>query len=373
MSESSQNGKHARAVIVQLCLPHYRVPFYTALSKLIRGQLAIITGPYSYGGSPRSVETMAEITQIRTRNSFVMNRLAFQMLPSFVWSCPIVVLEFDLRILSNLALFAVRRGRNLPVILWGHGLSRRRNSPQWIIRLRRWMAQQADALIFYDEQGREDFSRLGLPQDKLFVAHNAIDVAHIRSLASNCTAERKNVLFIGRLISSKKADLLVEGFARARPKLPEGTRLVIVGDGPERERLASLVQARQISEVVNLVGEVTDDVKLAPLFAESAICVSPGYVGLSAIHSLAYGVPMLIADDEPHSPEIEAFEPGRNGEYFAANDPDALANRLVELLVNPQRLALMGNNGRDLVQARYSVQHMADVFVQAFDFVLEGR
>lgn len=370
-----QNGftdqrEKIRSVIVQLCLPHYRVPLYSAISRQLEGSFAVIAGPYSYEGSPKSVDDTPDITRIRVSNYFLMNRFAFQTLPALAFNCPIAVLEFDSRIVSNLWLFLVRRHRKLPVILWGHGLSRRRNSPRWIVHLRRWMAHQADALIFYDERGRQDFLKLGLPEEKLFVANNSIDVERIQSLSLKNRAKRKNILYIGRLIPAKKADLLIEGFARAYNRLPEGTRLVIVGDGPERGRLTSLVQAHEIAELVDLAGEITDDAELAPRFAESAVCVSPGYVGLSAIHSLAFGVPLLVADAEPHSPEIEVFLPGKTGEFFKANDADALADSLVKLLANRQLLADMGKTGWDLVQAKYSVQHMADVFLRAFDYVL---
>jgi glycosyltransferase involved in cell wall biosynthesis len=358
------------AVIVQLCLPHYRVPFFAELTQRMSGSVTIIAGQDSFGGSPVSVPNTSELNRIDVRNAYLANQIAVQPLPRLAFESSIAVLQFDPRILSNLRLFWWRKWSKRPVIWWGHGLSRRRSSPAWVLRLRRWLAHHADALIFYDERGREEFLRLGLPQGKLFVADNAIDVARIRPLSLKYSGERKNVLFIGRLIPSKKADLLVEGFARARALLPIDTRLVIVGDGPERGRLASLIRVHQISEAVDLVGGVTDDVELAPLFAQSAVCVSPGYVGLSAIHSLAYGVPLLVADTEPHSPEIEVLLPGETGEYFAANNADALANRLVELLAHPQRLAIMGDSGRNLVQEKYSVQHMADVFLQAFDYVI---
>lgn len=363
------DNKHPDAVIIQLCLPHYRVPFFAELTQRMSGNLTIIAGQGSFGGSPASVPHTPELKRIEVHNRFLANKFVVQSLPRLAFESYTAVLPFDPRILSNLRLLMSRKRSRHPSIWWGHGLSRRRDSPSWVLRLRFWMAQQADALIFYNEQGKEDFSWLGLPQDKLFVANNAIDIAHIRSMSSQFLGERKKVLFIGRLIPSKKADLLIEGFARAIPELPVGTRLVIVGDGPEREQLTALVREYQVTEAVDFMGEITDEVELAPIFSQSALCVSPGPIGLSAIHSLAYSVPLLVADEEPHGPEVEVLLPGKTGEYFAANNAVVLASRLVQLFAHPQRLATLGENGRNLVHTKYSVQHMADVFMDAFGYV----
>ncbi len=363
----------AQAVIVQLCLPHYRVPFFTALSRSMGERLDVVAGPYSYGGSPRSVDDVEGVTWIRIRNLFVMNRLAFQMLHRIVWSCPIIVLEFDLRTLSSLLLFAVRRIRKLPVILWGHGLSRRSNSPTWVAHIRKWMAHNADAVIFYSNHGREDFIRFGLPKDKLFVAHNSIDIEHLSPAVAQSDAVRKDILFIGRLVPGKKVDLLLEGFVRAISNIPQATRLVIVGDGPEREYLQTLAKTHGISDRVLFTGEVTGPAQLGPLFAQSALSVSPGPIGLAAVHSLAYGVPLLVAVDEPHGPEVEVVVPEKTGCFFSSNDADSLAMHLVKLLAHPEMLREMGVNGRNLIQSQYGVQHMVEVFLQAFDYALRQR
>ncbi len=356
-------------VIIQPCLPHYRIPFFAELSRRLDGRLIVVAGPYNFGKSPVSVPHTPEVKRIDVRNIFVANRLAIQTPPSVTWSCPIAVLSFDIRTLSNLWLFAERRRRRLPTIFWGHGLSARPNSPRWVRSLRVWLARQADAVIFYSDKGKRDFVQLGVGEDKLFVAHNSIDIEAIGQAAARCSAERKDVLFIGRLIPAKKVDLLIQAFARALPRLSSDTRLIVTGDGPERSNLVALTRELGVSQSVEFVGEKTREEDLAPIFARGAVCVSPGYIGLSAIHSLAYGVPLLVADNEPHSPEIEAFVPKENGEYFAANDPNSLANRLVEMLAQPDRLREMGIKGQMSVQRKYSVQNMVDVFLQAFDYV----
>jgi len=257
-----------------------------------------------------------------------------------------------------------------PIILWGHGLSPRSNSSQWANKVRKWMAQLADAVIFYNNRGKHDFINLGLPQEKLFVAHNAIDVGTIRQLVTKYITERKHILFIGRLIAAKKVDLLLQGFAKALDSLPPHTKLFIIGDGPEKVKLFAQAEEAGILPRIEFTGEITSDELLAPYFSQSILSVSPGSVGLSAIHSLAYGVPMLVADDEPHGPEVELLIGGRNCEFFAASDSNNLAHKLKNLMAQPDKLFALGQAGIEDVTSKYNLQHMSNVFLQAFNYVL---
>jgi glycosyltransferase involved in cell wall biosynthesis len=358
-----------RIAIIQLCLPHYRVPFFQALTSSQHNSVCVVAGEHHFRPSPQSVGNTEGINRIPVSNYFVANQLAFQRLPGFVSVCPVCIMELNPRIVTNLLLLRKRHQRRLPTILWGHGLSPRPNSPRWVEKVRLQMAHQADALIFYSNKGRDDFLRLGVSKDKLFVAHNSIDVDEIRAQAQKVQAVRTDILFIGRLIPGKKVDLLIHGYSRAQRNLPKGTRLIIIGDGPQRSQLESLVSELGITEKVDFVGEKTQEAELASYFARSAVSVSPGCIGLSAVHSLAYGVPLLIADKEPHGPEIEAFEAGKNGEYFTANSADALGEQLVKMLSHPERLASMGTYGQEGVFRNLSVQRMVEVFRSAVNYV----
>ncbi len=357
-------AKHHLSV-VQMCLPHYRLPFFQTLTQRFGGEVTVVAGEHSFLPSPISVEDAPGVNWINAPNYFLVNRLALQKLPGFLRDAPVCILEFNPRILTNLLLL---RRRRLPTILWGHGLSPRSSSPAWIRTIRRWTANRAAALIFYSNKGKEDFRSLGIPDAKLFVARNAIDIEHIQSVAAQTSAQRADILFIGRLVPTKKVDLLIAGFRVAVERLPAATQLVVVGDGPERPRLEQMVVASGLTERVQFAGEIIRQEDLAPIFSRSMLSVSPGSTGLAAIHSLAYGVPLLVADNEPHGPEIEVLEHGKTGEWFPANDASALAEMLVQLLGQPQRLMGMGAYGQALVTKQYSTRHMVDVFEEAIRF-----
>jgi glycosyltransferase involved in cell wall biosynthesis len=80
-----------------------------------------------------------------------------------------------------------------------------------------------------------------------------------------------------------------------------------------------------------------------------------------------------VAVDDPHGPEVEVVVPEKTGCFFSSNDADSLAMHLVKLLAHPEMLREMGVNGRNLIQSQYGVQHMVEVFLQAFDYALRQR
>lgn len=359
--------------IVQLCLPHYRIPFYLDLTEKITDRLLVVAGPYNFGGTPLSVAETPGVRRVNIHNRFML-KYSFVVqhpLPPVVFHSRVAVLEFNPRILTTVSTLVRRKQAGRATILWGHGLSYRRKTAGWVRKLRAWMAQRADAAIFFDTQGKQDFIDLGVPAEKLFVAYNSIDVQGIRRLAAKHQAERKHILFVGRLLPGKNVDLLLDGFLRALGNLPPETKLIIIGDGPERTNLRAQTEAAGAGARVELPGEITEEAQLAPYFAQSMLAVYPSGVGLFAIHSLAYGVPMLLADVK-HKPEAEIFVRDRNCAFFAPDDPQALAAQLQSLLAQPDKLQAMGQAGIEDVTARYSVQRMSDVFVQAFDYALSG-
>jgi glycosyltransferase involved in cell wall biosynthesis len=189
------------------------------------------------------------------------------------------------------------------------------------------MRRLADAIVVYtDTQARELRERM--PGAAIYAAPNGL---YSRVLAeSGSGAEPRDVVFSGRLIPAKKPGLVVDAFLAALPELDEETRLVLVGDGPLREELEQRVPA-SVSGRVLFLGEVTNFEALRETYATALCSVSPGYVGLALIQSLWFGVPAIIARDEPHSPEIEAAVAGHNAVVIESDSVGAMRDALVQL------------------------------------------
>ena len=80
-----------------------------------------------------------------------------------------------------------------------------------------------------------------------------------------------------------------------------------------------------LNQNVCFFGPCYDEFEIGMLIYNAALCVSPGNVGLTAIHSLSYGTPVISHNDFKHQmPEFEAIVPGETGAFFIANDLNSL-------------------------------------------------
>lgn len=145
-------------------------------------------------------------------------------------------------------------------------------------------------------------------------------------------AERRPVaVFAGRHIPEKRAPALVPAVARARERVPE-LRAVILGDGPERDRVLAEIAAHGLGDVVDAPGFV-DSSRVEDELAGALCMVLPsrreGY-GLVVLEAAARGTPSVVVDD-PDNAAVELVTDGENGVIAASVAPDELAAAIVRV------------------------------------------
>ena len=362
-----------RVLVVQRILPPYRLPFFRRLAASPQMSVTVAYGEAAVGSALESVATPSDLDVVRLGNLYggrrelgVWQRGLLALVQSKLYD--IVIAEFNLRIVSNVLGCLWRQRLPLQWIWWGHGISPQ--SDALSRRFRVWLSRLADALIFYEATQQAKFISWGVAQEKTFVAPNSIETEQIEPLVEPRAREARNrILYIGRLTERKKVDLLIRGFARACPQLPPQTRLTIVGDGPERQALSQLAIHLGVSDDVEFVGALYQQEQLAPWFNSAWVSVSPGAIGLSAVHSLAYGVPLLIARNEAHGPEIGAIVEGEHGLFFDSGDVEGLSKQLVSTSNESPRWTQMSQAARCTVQERFSLTGMVNSFEQAIHYV----
>jgi len=332
----------------------YRQQMLEILIQRLGGDIGFYAGEQDFEPTTRTGVRLDGHLVTVENNYLLGRRLLWQAgaLRSLV-GAEVTVLELNPRVLSSWAAILARKLRGKPTVLWGHAFPRAGRGTRTDL-LRGVLRGLADVVVVYTETECRELRQL-YPRRVVIAAPNGL-YPEARIGAAAPPKGPGAFVYVGRLIPAKKPGLLLDAFFAARSRLPSGIRLVFVGDGPLR---ASLEAAAYQSEDVEFLGEVTQYERLRDLYAEAICSVSPGYVGLSIVQSLSFGVPMIVARDEPHAPEVEAAQEGANSAFVESDSPEALADELIRFAAEQdawleRRSAIAGDCAR-----RYSAEATA--------------
>jgi glycosyltransferase involved in cell wall biosynthesis len=357
------SAKHdgGRVVVVQMTIPGYRGPFFDELSGQLGARLLVVSGEEDWS---TDVKHAYEGRHVVVRNVFLGRRQLLWQSGALrhVLAAEVAVLSLNPRILTTWAALALRRLRGRRTVLWGHAWPRRGPASP-TDKVRGVMRRLADGLIVYTESEATAIRDRSAVVD-VTAAPNAL---YRRDEIGAVQGEHPptDFVFVGRLNAAKKPGLLLEAFVEAADVLPGDVRLVFVGDGPLRTNLEARAQSSGVGGRVIFRGHVAGLDELRHTYAHAIASVSPGYVGLSLIQTLGFGVPMLIARQEPHAPEIEAAIEGENSVSFDSDRPASLASALVEAANRRDEWVSRRSAIAEAIRDDYCIDHMVSSFIDA--------
>jgi len=136
------------------------------------------------------------------------------------------------------------------------------------------------------------------------------------------------ILFIGRVTEKKKIDILIGAISKLN-QTNISYNLLVVGDVENIEFYKDSNQNYIDGGWLNFYGKSYDIEETGQLIYNSELCISPGNIGLTAIHSLSYGTPVASHNNfNNQMPEVEAIIDGENGFLFKENDIVDLAEKI---------------------------------------------
>lgn len=230
------------------------------------------------------------------------------------------------------------------VLLWTHGLLAPESGPKWWVR--RLFYRLAAGLLLYGERAEQLLIEQGFEKSQLFVVKNSLDPERQARAETRLTSETRDTLrqrlalgpedrmlvFIGRLQPLKRLDWIV----RAVGRLKEGgqqVHAVLLGEGMERAELERLTEELGVTRLAHFEGAEYDEDVIAAYFALSDLCVIPSAAGLTVMHALGYGTPVLTHDrPELQFPEVEAIVPGETGILYREGDFESFVAALASAL-----------------------------------------
>jgi phosphatidylinositol alpha-1,6-mannosyltransferase len=191
------------------------------------------------------------------------------------------------------------------------------------------------------------------------------------------TVGDSSILFVGRLVGRKGVDDLLNAFAEVKSRVTEA-KLVIVGDGPERENLERMVAEHGLSGAVRFTGTLRGellheeyekcDVFVLPSKAVKDDTASEG-LGLTLIEAAMHGKPLV---GTTHGGIPEVIQDGINGLLVPPDNPHLLAEALTRLVKDKELARKMGENSFKSAQSLYSWKAATDRLLQSYGGAREG-
>jgi glycosyltransferase involved in cell wall biosynthesis len=365
------NGKLA---IQQRVLPDYRKPFFDALASACTHGLSV------YAGKARPNESIVMPDHLDTAQYTPAKNFHLFEGPFYLcwqtdilrwlddWQPDALIMEANPRYLNTPRAIQWMHQRDLPVIGWGLGappitgfLSSQRK------RSRANLITKFDAMIAYSQNGAEEYIRLGIPENKVFVARNAVSPrpTHLMPDRPLNFAGKPIVLFVGRLQARKRVDFLLNACAALPQNLQP--RLVIAGDGPERLNLETL--AGSIYPQAEFTGDLRGK-ELEDLFISADLFVLPGTGGLAIQQAMSYGLPIIVARGDGTQNDLVRVD---NGWRIPNDDIPSLVAALKNAVSDPARLRQMGQVSYRIVSEEINIEAMVDIFLQALASVYKGK
>jgi glycosyltransferase involved in cell wall biosynthesis len=363
-----------------------------------RGKLTMILPDFGGGGAERIMVFLANAFVERgIRTTFLAGRAEGPCLtdlspkvslvdlgvPRFVRAVPALVRHMNTNppdvVLSAMThanlvtLLASRLARRGPrIVVAEHNsttmLSNAGHGPKHLVKtaLLRTLYPRADCVTFVSRAMQGEFSDLlGLAPDRLATIYNPVPVDRLRRMAANGSRHpwlvQKTgsvVVAAGRLTGQKDFPLLLRAFAR----LSGTARLIIFGEGPDRDSLEQLRSKLQLEDRVDLPGFV--DNLPAELGAADLFVLSSRWEGLPGVllEAMALDVP-VVATDCPTGPQ-EILQGGRWGKLVPVGSEEALAAAMQASLEEPQPIA------SHEALSRFDTEYIVDQYLSV---LLPGR
>jgi glycosyltransferase involved in cell wall biosynthesis len=244
--------------------------------------------------------------------------------------------------------------------------------------LERWTFRLADVSIATNESYRRiAIERGGKSPDRVFVVRSGPSIEKMRVMPP---VERWRfgkphlVAYVGVMGQQEGIDLLLAAIRHmVFDKGRRDVHFTLVGAGTEIVKLRSLTQRLELVDYVTFTGRVSDEVLLEVLNTAD-VCVNPDVVNEMNDKSTMNKIMEYMAVGKP----IVQFEltegrisAGEASLYARPNDPIDLAERIIELLDDPERRAKMGKIGRARVEKDLSWQQQIPELLRAYETLFE--
>jgi len=359
---------------------HYRRAVVEQLAKDTRHAWHFVGDDRDFGSDIKPADLDPSISRIRTRCTRLIGPTMWQhgILRTALsprWTTLIFLGNPHYLATWPAAILARLTGKR--VLFWTHGwTSPPRGARRWI---RRVFYRLAHDLLIYGRFAKTIAIAEGFAPERIHVVGNSLDVPAQHASLARIPADRPSAVrreLFGddrtpviscttRLTTQRRLDMLLDAAALLRDR-GHPVNIVLVGDGSERAALTR--QAAQLQLQVRFLGACYDEDRIGEILLASNACVAPGQVGLTAMHALAFGVPVISHGDPwRQMPEFESIVPGKTGSLFEEGDVKSLADAIEPWIRSSTIPESTRAQCRAMIDRFWSPAFQASVILRAVD------
>ncbi|MCX8143792.1 MAG: N-acetyl-alpha-D-glucosaminyl L-malate synthase BshA [Bacteroidia bacterium] len=238
----------------------------------------------------------------------------------------------------------------------------------------RFSLNNSDAITSVSKALKKETLQTFKIDNNIEVIYNFIDfykIQRIRQSANCCLSNKskneKILMHISNFRKVKRIDDIVKVFAAVRKKIP--SKLVLVGDGPEKPSIERLVREEHLSKDVVFTGRIADPLEI---LASADLYLLPSETesfGLSALEAMAMGIP-VISSNSGGITEVNIH--GKTGFTCNVGDVNSMIKYSLELLTNPKKYQQFQHNAIDQAK-KFDIKNILPKYMNLYKKVLGKR
>jgi len=190
-----------------------------------------------------------------------------------------------------------------------------------------FVVKHADRVIVPSNYLKSIVVRWGAKEKNVTVIYNAV---HLGKAEPKNHPDEKWIISVARLVPWKGMEVLIDAFVDVRHQV-RGSRLKIIGGGPELEKLKKKVKDEYLDDVVEILGNLPREQVLIYIASSDVFVLNSAYEGLSHVllEALSFDK-VIISSNAGGNPEI--IKPGETGELFDYNNKEQIKEKLLSAL-----------------------------------------
>lgn len=314
--------------------PLYRKATFEMLEKEFDCEFILANGPTQQ----MDINQFKKVKQIKESKFLINGLYNYKGLISLTRGYDTLILNIAANNILYYLFPLIAKFRGQKIVSWTHGWYGKEGFVRRLIK--RIYFNSFDKVLVYGNYAKSLMINNGIKESKIHVIHNSLDYytqLELRKQMVDSSVYKDHfgndypvLLFIGRLRKIKKLDQIIEAMSILKEK-GENYNLMLVGGGEDETLLKEMASKYHLDSNVWFYGPCFDEKTNAELVYNADLCVAPGNVGLTAMHTLMFGCPVLTHNNFPwQMPEFESIQEYKTGLFFEYDNIRSLVEKISE-------------------------------------------